>query len=65
MHAIKKFHHGDWKKEIDILISLSHVSEVVDLMIDSYLTFRKEVYREIRKVLEGAETSTGNEISIS
>ena len=65
VHAIKKFHHDDWKKEVDILMSLSHVSEVVNLMIDLYLTFRKEAYREIREVLEEVEISTDNEISIS
>ncbi len=65
VHAAKKFHHGDWKKEVDILMSLSHVSGVVDLMIDPCLTFRKGAYREIREVLGGAETSTGDGISAS
>ena len=65
VHAIKKFHHGDWKKEVDILMSLLYVSEVVNLMIDPYLTFRKGAYREIREVLEGAEISTDNKISTS
>ena len=30
VHAAKKFHHGGWKKEVDILMSLSHVSVVID-----------------------------------
>lgn len=38
VHAAKKFHHGDWKKEVDILMSLSHVSVIIDLMIDPSLT---------------------------
>ena len=65
VHAAKRFHHGDWKKEVDILMSLSHVSGVIDLMIDPYLTFRKGAYREIREVLGGAETSAGDGISAS
>ena len=63
VYAAKRFHHGDWKKEVDILMSLSHVSGVVDLMIDPCLTFRKGVYREIREFLGGAETSAGDGIS--
>ena len=39
VHAAKKFHHGDWKKEVDILTELSHVSVIIDLMIDLCLTF--------------------------
>ena len=39
VHAAKKFHHGDWKKEVDILTELSHVSLIIDLMIDLCLTF--------------------------
>ena len=65
VHAAKKFHHGNWKNEVDILISLSHVSRIVDLMIDPCLTFRKGAYCEIREVLGGAETSTGDGISAS
>ena len=65
VYAAKRFHHGDWKKEVDILMSLSHVSGVVDLMIDPCLTFRKGVYREIREFLGGAETSAGDGISAS
>ena len=29
VHAAKKFHHGDWKKEVDILMELSHVSVIL------------------------------------
>ena len=65
VYAAKKFHHSDWKKEVDILMSLSHVSGVVDLMIDPCLTFRKGACREIREVLGGAETSAGDGISAS
>ena len=65
VYAAKKFHHSDWKKEVDILMSLSHVSGVVNLMIDPCLTFRKGAYREIREVLGGAETSAGDGISAS
>ena len=65
VHAAKKFNRGDWKKEVDILMSLSHVSRIVDLMIDPCLTFRKGAYREIREVLGGAETSAGDGISAS
>ena len=39
VRAAKKFHHGDWKKEVDILTELSHVSLIIDLMIDLCLTF--------------------------
>ena len=39
VHAAKKFHHDDWKKEVDILISLSHVSGIIDLIINPCLTF--------------------------
>ena len=39
VHAAKQFHHGDWKREVDILISLSHVSGVIDLKIIPCLTF--------------------------
>ena len=63
VHAAKKFHHGDWKKEVDILMSLSHVSVIIDLMVDPCLTFRKGAYCEIREVLGGAETSAGDGIS--
>ena len=65
VYAAKRFHHSDWKKEVDILMSLSHVSGVVDLMIDPCLTFRKGACREIREVLGGAETSAGDGISAS
>ena len=65
VYAAKKFHNGDWKKEVDILISLLHVSVILDLTIDRYLTFRKGVYCEIREVLGGAETSAGDGISAS
>ena len=47
------------------MISLSYVSRVINLIIDPYLTFRKGVYREIRKVLGGVEISAGNGISAS
>ena len=46
-------------------MSLSHVSVIIDLMIDLCLTFRKEVYCEIREVLEGAEISVDDGISVS
>ena len=39
VYAAKKFHHGNWKKEVDILMSLSHVSGIIDLMINPCLTF--------------------------
>ena len=65
VYTAKRFYHGDWKKEVDILISLSHVSGVVDLMTDPCLTFRKGAYREIREVLGGVETSAGDGISVS
>ena len=65
VHAAKKFHHGDWKQEVDILMSLSHVSVIIDLMIDLCLTFRKGAYCAIREVLGGAETSAGDGISAS
>ena len=65
VHAAKKFHHGDWKKEVDILMSLSHVIVIIDLMIGPCLTFRKGAYCEIREVLGGAETSAGDGISAS
>ncbi len=65
VHAAKKFHHGNWKKEVEILMSLSHVSVRIDLMIDPCLTFRKGLYCEIREVLGGAETSAGDGISAS
>lgn len=65
VHAAKKFHHGNWKKEVDILMSLSHVSVIIDSMIDPCLTFRKGAYCEIREVLGGAETSAGDGIFAS
>ncbi len=65
VHAVKKFHHGNSKKEVEILMSLSHMSVRIDLMIDLCLTFHKELYCEIREVLEGAEISADDEISIS
>ena len=65
VHAAKKFHHGDWKKEVDILMSLSHVSVIINLMIGACLTFRKGSYCKIRQVLGGAETSAGDGISAS
>ena len=65
VHATKKFHHGNWKKEVDILISLLYISVIINLIIGPYLTFRKGVYCEIRELLGGAETSTGNGISAS
>ena len=46
-------------------MSLLYISVIIDLIIDLYLTFRKEVYYKIRKVLEEAETSTRDEISTS
>ena len=39
VYAAKKFHHGNWKKEVDILTELSHVSVIIDLMTDLCLTF--------------------------
>ena len=30
-YAGKKFHHGSWKKEVDILKGLSHVSVIIHL----------------------------------
>lgn len=39
VYAAKKLHHGNWKKEVDILTELSHVSVIIDLMIDLCLTF--------------------------
>ena len=39
VHAAKKFHHSDWKKEVDILTELSHVSVIIDLTNDLCLTF--------------------------
>ncbi|MCJ1467473.1 hypothetical protein MMC07_006098 [Pseudocyphellaria aurata] len=39
VHAAKTFHHGDWKKEVDILMSLSHVSGIINLMVNPCLTF--------------------------
>ena len=65
VNATKKFHHGNWKKEVEILMSVSHVSVIIDLMIHFYLTFRKGAYCEIREVLGGAETSAGDGISAS
>ncbi len=62
VYAAKKFHHGNWKKEVEILMRLLYVSVAIDLMINHYLTFRKEAYCEIREILEGAETSVDDEI---
>ena len=39
VYAAKKFHHGNWKKEVDILTELSHVSVIIDLTIDLCLAF--------------------------
>ena len=39
VYAAKKFHYGNWKKEVNILTELSHVSVIIDLMIDLCLTF--------------------------
>ena len=46
-------------------MSLLHVSVIIDQIINTCLTFRKGAYCEIRKVLGGAETSAGDEISAS
>ena len=48
-----------------MLMSLSHVSVIVDLMVNSCLTSRKGVYCEIREVLGGAENSAGSGVSTS
>lgn len=37
---------------------------IINLIIRLYLTFRKEVYCEIREVFEKAKTFIDNEISI-
>ena len=63
VYIAKKFHHGNWKKEVYILMNILHVSVIINQMINSYLTFRKEVYCEIREVLGEAEISADNEIS--
>lgn len=42
VYAAKTFHHGNWKKEVDILMSVSHVSVIIILVINTCLTFRKE-----------------------
>ena len=39
VYAAKQFHHGNWKKEVDILTELSHVTVIIDPMIDLCLTF--------------------------
>ena len=38
VHAAKKFHYGDWKKEVEILISLLHVSVILNLTNDRSLS---------------------------
>ena len=65
VYAGKEFYHGNWKKEVDILMSVSHVSVAIDQMINPCLTFRKGAYCEIRGVLRGAETSASDGISAS
>lgn len=65
VYAAKTFHRGDWKKEVDILMRLSHVSVIIDIMIDSWLTFCKGAYCGIRGFLGGAETFAGDGISAS
>ena len=42
VYAAKKFDHGNWKKEVDILMRLSHVSVNIEQMINMCLTFAKE-----------------------
>ena len=39
VYAAKKFHHSNWKKEVDILTELLHVSVIIDIMIDPCLNF--------------------------
>ena len=46
-------------------MSLSHVSVIIDQMINICLTFRKGAYCEIRELVEGVEISTDDEISAS
>ena len=46
-------------------MSLLYVSVIINLIIDPYLTFRKEVYYKIREILEEVEISANNKISIS
>ena len=65
VYTAKTFHHGDWKKEFDILMSRSHVSAIIVIMIDSCLTLCKGAYCGIRRFLRGAETSAGDGISAS
>ena len=65
VYAGKEFYHGNWKQEVGILMSVSHVSVAIDQMINPCLTFRKGAYCEIRGVLRGAETSASDGISAS
>lgn len=39
VYVTKKFHHDNWKKEVDILTEFLHVNIIIDLMIDLCLTF--------------------------
>ena len=63
-YAAKMFHGGNWKREVEILKSVSHVS-VILIMINPCLTDRKGAYCEIRGFLRGAETFVGDGISAS
>ena len=63
VYVAKTFYRGDWKKEVDILMNLSHVSVITELMINPWLTFRKGVYYKIRGILRGTETYAGHGIS--
>ena len=65
VYAAKKFHSGNWKQEVDILKSVSHVSVIIDPTIDPCLTCRKGAHCKIRIFLGGAETSAGDGISTS
>ena len=62
VYAAKRFRDDTWKKEVEMLMKVSHVSVFIDQMINHFLNFRKGAYREIQDVLGGAETSTGNGI---
>lgn len=37
IYVVKESHHDNWKKEVNILMSLSHVSVIIDQMINTYL----------------------------
>ena len=44
VYIVKKFYHGNWKKEVDILINFLYMSEIINLIINSYLTFFVKKY---------------------